>query len=195
MIIGLTGFSGAGKSTVAEIFAERGFAVLDCDRIVHTQVYYDPAVLTAIADAFGPDCIQNNTVDRAKLREKTMGNPANTQRLNNTVLPFIVTHIRKLIQETQPQPILLDAPLLFESGLDRDCDQTIAVIADPARSQERIIHRDHLTQEQAEQRLASQHDSHYYTQKCTHILMNNGGIDDLRRHTESLIETIYGQTL
>ena len=195
MIIGLTGFSGAGKSTVAAVFAEKGFLVLDCDRIVHQEVYRDPAVLAAIAAAFGAECIQNGTIDRTVLREKTMGDPVATQKLNDTVLPFIIAHIRRLIKENVQRPILLDAPLLFESGLDTDCDKTVAVITDPARSLERIVERDHITTEQAERRLASQHSTDYYTERCTYIINNNGGIDDLRHKTEKLIEALYDQTL
>ncbi len=195
MIIGLTGFSGAGKTTVSAVFAQNGFSILDCDKIVHDEVYYDPTVLEAIAKTFGRECIQKGTIDRAVLRNKTLGDRQMTQLLNKTVLPFIIAHIRKWIKEHSTGHILLDAPLLFESGLDQDCDKTVAVISDPALSKERIIRRDHITPEQAEQRLFSQHDADYYIRKCDYILQNNEGIDDLRQKAEELIGAIYDQTL
>ena len=90
LIIGLTGFSGAGKSTVASIFAEYGFTVLNCDKLVHEQVYRDPQVLKAVAAAFGRDCLQGNALNRAVLRARTLGNPEETARLNQTVMPYIL---------------------------------------------------------------------------------------------------------
>ena len=73
MILGLTGFSGAGKSTVAEILKENGFYHLDCDALVHHEVYRDPAVLAAVEAAFG-GVVKNGVLDRPALRTKTMGN-------------------------------------------------------------------------------------------------------------------------
>ena len=191
MVVGLTGFSGAGKSSVAKIFAEHGFFIIDCDQIVHQEVYYDPAVVSAIAKTFGSDTVSKGTIDRGILREKVMGDPEHLKKLNQTVLPFIIRHIRNILKNHQDQPVLLDAPLLFESGLNNDCDYTIAVVADPELSKERIMQRDHLTEEQAQRRISSQPSAAYYTEKCTYTLTNNEGISDLQQQTRNLIATIY----
>lgn len=190
MILGLTGFSGAGKSTVAELFKEHGFYHLDCDWLVHNEVYRDPIVLTALAQAFGPEVVKNGALDRPALRKCTMGNPAALKRLNQTVMPFILEHINQTIAAHSGENVIVDAPLLFESGLDRQCDKVLSVIADPQIALERIIRRDNLTTEEAKKRLASQHPAEYYTAKSDYILKNNGGIAALKEQTLELLQQL-----
>lgn len=186
LLIGLTGFSGAGKSTVAAVFKEQGFEVLDCDRLVHQEVYRDPVVLQALSRAFGAEVLENGLLNRAALRACTFGDAAATVRLNETVLPFIIAHIRKKIAAAK-QHILLDAPLLFESGLDRDCDRVVSVITDRASALQRIIQRDNITLQEAENRLSRQHPASFYIDRSDYVLYNNNDISDLREQTLKLI--------
>ena len=195
MILGLTGFSGAGKSSVAAIFKEHGFYHLDCDDIVHNQVYRDPKVLQALAAAFGDDLLEDGVFNRIRLREKTMGNPAALKQLNTLVMPFILAAVQKDLDAHQAENIILDAPLLFESGLDQKCDRILSVIADPKQAAERIIKRDHLNPSEAEKRLASQHSADFYTEKSDYIITNNGNLPALENEILHLIQTIYDETL
>ena len=176
LIIGLTGFSGAGKSTVASIFAEYGFTVLNCDKLVHEQVYRDPQVLKAVAAAFGRDCLQGNALNRAVLRARTLGNPEETARHSG-------------------RRILLDAPLLFESGLHHRCDKVICVVSSQKEALRRIIRRDQLTPEEARRRLSSQHPAEYYTQRSDYIINNNEGISALRKQALEILNQINDQAL
>ena len=195
MILGLTGFSGSGKSTVAEIFKEQGFYHLDCDRLVHEVVYKDPAVLRASAKEFGEDLLLHSELNRPLLRARTIGNPEALQRLNQTVMPFILATIEKVLQKQKGSPIILDAPLLFESGLNRRCDRVLSVIADREAAEERIILRDHLRPEEAQKRLSSQHSAQFYTQKSDYCIYNNGDLAALREQALKLIDTIYEEAL
>ena len=86
MILGLTGFSGAGKSTVAALLKENGFYHLDCDALVHNEVYRASEVLAAIEEAF-PGVVCEGKLDRPALRSRTMGDPAMLKKLNDTVMP------------------------------------------------------------------------------------------------------------
>lgn len=191
MILGLTGFSGAGKSTVAAIFKEQGFYHLDCDHIVHNEVYEDPAVLRALAQAFGTGILCNGALDRPTLRGYTMGNPEALKKLNQTVMPFILAAIQQKLDSHRDEDIVLDAPLLFESGLHLKCDKVLSVIADPKDAAERIIERDHLQPEEAKRRLSSQHPAAYYTEKSDYVIMNHGELSLLRERTLDLIRTLH----
>ncbi len=195
MILGLTGFSGAGKSTVAAIFKEHGFYHLDCDRLVHEEVYHDPEVLAALAKAFGEDLLHEGTLDRPALRGRTMGDPAALKKLNETVMPFILLHIERTLEAHKDEPIILDAPLLFESGLDRKCDKVLSVIADPEEALQRIMARDGLTRSDAEKRLSSQHPAEFYIQKSDYIFKNDRGLAALTEQATALLQELYDPAL
>ncbi len=193
MVLGLTGFSGAGKSTVAQIFKQHGFYHLDCDFIVHERVYHDPSVLNALSEEFGKEIISDGALNRSVLRKYTMGNPETLERLNRLVMPHILSAIHVDLLEHKDQHIILDAPLLFESGLEQKCDYVLSVIADPKEAAERIIQRDHLLPKEAEKRLSSQHPAEYYTSKSDYILHNNGDLNALHQETIHLIKIILGE--
>ena len=193
MVLGLTGFSGAGKSTVAQIFKEYGFFHLDCDHIVHERVYRDPTVLKIISDEFGKEIISNGALNRSVLRKYTMGKPEALKRLNDLVMPHILAAIHSDLLEHNEDHVILDAPLLFESGLHQKCDYILSVIADPKAATERIIQRDHLRPNEAEKRLSSQHPAEYYTSKSDYILHNNGDLNALHQETIHLIKIILGE--
>ncbi len=195
MILGLTGFSGAGKSTVAAIFKQHGFYHLDCDQLVHEEVYHDPEVLSALANAFGEDLLCEGTLDRPALRRRTMGNPAALKKLNDTVMPFILLHIERKLHSHKAEPIILDAPLLFESGLDQKCDKVLSVIADPEEALQRIMERDGLSRTDAEKRLSSQHPAAYYIEKSDYVLENNRGLAALTEQTTALLQELYDPAL
>lgn len=195
MILGLTGFSGAGKSTVAAILKEQGFYHLDCDRLVHEEVYQDPAVLAAIAGVFGEDVLKGGVLDRPALRQRTMGKPEALAALNDTVMPFILQHIQQKLEAHAGENIILDAPLLFETELDKKCSKVLSVIADPETALARIIQRDGLTEEEARKRLSSQHPAEFYTARSDYILRNNEGISALRAETLELLKQFHDQTL
>ena len=191
-IIGLTGFSGSGKTTLSSIFAEHGYLTLDCDKIVHEEVYKKPQVLQAIAKAFGEDCIKDGALDRAALRKKTMGNPKETARLNQTVLPLIALHIEELLEKNKERKILLDAPTLFESGLQGRCDRIISVVAPKEAAIARIMDRDGLSHKDAKRRLMSQKDAEYYRERSDFTIFNDGTEQDLRQEALKILEVLHG---
>ncbi len=195
MILGLTGFSGAGKSTVAALLIEQGFYHIDCDRLVHSHVYRDPAVLDALADSFGPQILCGGKLNRKALRSQTMGNPAALQKLNDTVMPFILAHIHAELRAHAGEDIVLDAPLLFETGLDRECDRVLSVITTPELAMERIIRRDGLTRAEAEKRLSSQHPPSYYVEKSDYVIVNNEELPALKEKTLELLKKIHDAAL
>ena len=180
MLIGLTGRSGAGKSTVAALFAEAGYRVIDCDALVHS-LYEDSRYAALVGEAFGSEYLANGAVDRKKLGALVFADSDALRKLNETVSPFIMSSVVSHIEKAKAEnvPTVLDAPLLFEYGLERFCDAVVGVICDTEISVKRLAARDGKREEALRARLASQHDSAYFRAHCDHILENNGDAEAL----------------
>ncbi len=193
MILGLTGFSGAGKSTVAAILKEHGFYHLDCDALVHCEVYSDPNVLQALSKVFGNHIVADGTLDRIALRHCVMGDADALDTLNRTVRPYILSYIEKHLRQHADENVILDAPLLFESGLEKRCDKVLSIIAQPDLAMKRIIARDSLSKEDAERRLKSQHSAEFYAERSDFVVYNDGDLQSLKNQIESILSTLYAQ--
>lgn len=190
-IIGLTGPSGVGKSSVADCAAQLGYFVIDCDRTA-ARVAEDPALLAQLEAAFG-GVIQNGKLDRAALAAKAFATREQTDRLNAIMLPVIKQEIMKEIELAQSQGaalFLLDAPTLFESGLDKVCDAVIAVLADPTLRAARIRLRDGLTENQLEKRLKAAKEDSFYLARTGHIIYNNGDFGEYQTAVQKLLKAL-----
>ena len=193
-IIGLTGPTGSGKSTVALIASDLGFGVVDCDKIAREVVENNRDVLDRLCKAFGDDIFNaNGGLDRKALAVKAFSSAENTETLNSITLPAIadavLDKIKKLEAEKR-QGILLDAPTLYESGLDKVCDSVIAVLADSADRRRRIILRDGLTDEQADARLSASKPDGFYTERTGHIIYNTAGYERFRGEVKHMLERL-----
>ena len=129
LIVGLAGGVGSGKSTVARLFRKmkRSARILDADVLGH-RVLSRPEIRRALADAFGPEILDGRGVDRRALAKAAFGSPAAVKRLNRIVHPAILDEIRAVIGRTRGW-LILDASLLFETGLDALCDRVVYVDA------------------------------------------------------------------
>ena len=183
MIIGLTGQSGAGKSTVASLFAERGFHIIDCDALVHA-LYGEERYVKAIADVFGKDFIKNGAVDRKKLGALVFSDPNELARLNQTVRPLILDAVLCEIARVRESGVdaILDAPLLFEYALENMCDTTLGVVCDKTIAEARLSQRDGKSLEEIRGRLSAQHEEAFFREHCEHILENNGEYSRLKEN-------------
>ena len=195
MILGLTGFSGAGKTTVAKILEQLGFYHLDCDQLVHDTVYKDPLLIASVSAAFGNEVLENGQINRKALREKTFGDPAAVARLNQVMMPHILSALEADLLAHQGKKILLDAPLLFEYGLEQKCDRTLAVVADKTTALERIMERDGIDRAAAEKRLASQNCGAYYKERCDFLIENNGDVSSLQQQVSKILTKLTGGLL
>ena len=192
MLIGLTGMSGAGKSTVAAWFEKRGFRLIDCDALVHA-LYEDRQYTVLVEQAFGKNYIRNGSVDRKKLGTLVFSEPSALKKLNETVSPFIMNAVTTRIQAAKQEDIatVLDAPLLFEYGLEKFCDVVVGVITDVETAVKRLSSRDGRSETEIRSRLASQHDDTFFREHCDHILENKGDLPTLARNFEDMMEKIY----
>lgn len=171
MIIGITGGTGGGKTTLLNTAETLGFQVLDCDKIYHELLQTDPALTTAIEARF-PGTVVDGVLQRKKLGTVVFADPEALADLN------AITHsaIRQAVEARLTESTVIDAIALFESGLDRLCDVTVAVIAPEEERVRRLMARDSISEEYARSRIAAQPDESYYRQHCDYVLENNGEI-------------------
>ena len=192
-IIGVCGSSGSGKSTVCRCFQNRGVPVLDCDEIYHKLVNAPSPCLQEIGEQFGFDMIQGGSLDRKKLGAIVFADRSKLERLNEISHRHVIFELDKIILSLQASGFTacaIDAPMLFEAGLDERCDFVVAVIADKQVQIDRICRRDGIEKEQAEKRISNQISSEKLKARADFILENNGTKEDLIRVCNELLDTI-----
>lgn len=176
-VVGLTGQTGAGKSTVSRIFAENGFVVINADIVARQVMTKDSPCLAEVAENFGSGIIDiSGNLDRKKLAGIVFTDKSKLEMLNSVTYPFItkeILHRINVFSEMGNDFILLDAPTLFESGADKFCNIIISVLADAEIRMQRIILRDNLTPEQAQNRMDSQLNEEYFISNSDYIINNN----------------------
>ena len=192
--IGLTGPTGSGKSLVAALWAEHGAAIIDADQVAREVTAADSPCLAKLAEAFSPDILKaDGSLDRRALAKLAFADPAATKMLTEITHPPILSLCRARAEAAAANGvplIVFDAPLLFESGLDADCDLTVAVLAAPETRMERIRTRDALTESEARLRMQTQPDDAYYTERADRVIYNSGDLDDLRAKAEAILSCI-----
>ncbi len=156
-VVGLTGQSGAGKTTISDAFRENGFEIINCDKVAREVTQAGNECCKELAKLF-PSCFDDGfALDRRKLGEIVFSDKARLQMLNDTIYPFINKLIDEKINATESEFVLLDAPTLFEAGADKLCSVIVSVVADFGIRLERITKRDGISAELAKKRFSSQH--------------------------------------
>ena len=191
-IVGLTGQTGSGKSEVAKILTAKGIDVIDCDKLSHSISDTDKSCLCDLALEFSIAILNaDGTLNRKKLGSIVFGDEGKLRRLNDIIFPYIKAKIASLIKDMDKKGkpiVILDAPTLFESGLNKDCDFIISVTAPLEERVSRIIVRDHLTDSEARQRIASQHDEEFFKNNSDAVIENYGSLSELREEAENAVE-------
>lgn len=182
--VGLTGPTGAGKSYVCEIFRQKGFKIIDCDKIAHELTAKNAPILAELAREFGEDVVKNGELDRKLLASRAFDTKEHTKKLNSILHPAI---IKKCKEEAQGLTVL-DASQLFEANMQNDCYKVIGVLADEDVRIKRIIARDNITEQQAKLRMSAQFDNDYFIDNCDYIIYNNG--EEIAAQTDNILEVI-----
>lgn len=171
LIVGLTGGTGAGKTSALAALEDLGGTVLDCDAVYHQMLRTDPALREAITAAFGPVFCPDGSLDRQKLGTLVFSDHAALDRLNAIVYEYLPP---ELLRRAQGHTLVgLDAISLMESGLGRLCACTVAVLAPAEDRVRRIMARDGISEDYARLRISAQQPDAFYRERCSHILENN----------------------
>lgn len=177
LILGLTGQSGAGKGYVASLFAKQGIPSIDCDAVSRAVCAPGAPCTLALAQAFGTDILDaDGALLRRKLANRAFADPTSTARLNQITHPFILAAVEEQITamaQAGHRALLLDAPTLLESGLDRRCDAIIFVSAPHSLRLRRICARDGLSEAEAALRLQAQKADDYYLARADYTIVND----------------------
>ncbi len=196
-VIGLCGGSGSGKGEVSRLFAEHGFALVDTDGIYRDMTTNDSECLSALGLEFGMDIIlPNGALDRKMLASLVFcgdGAEKRRARLNEIAHKFILDEARRRLREYESSGVratVVDAPLLFESGFDKECDIIVCVNADRMIRLDRIMSRDGIDKTTAERRIDSQLSDEKLRQLSDYEIVNNGDVEHLRSEVSRIAKKI-----
>ncbi len=177
LVIGITGPTGAGKTTTLQELENMGGAVIDCDALYHELLKSDKTLQGMLIKKFGPITDPSGAIDRKKLGNIVFQDPQALNTLNTVVHEVIteaVSHRLDLYRSARRHPAAaIDAIGLFESGLDHLCDTTLAVTAPAEIRVRRIMVRDNISEEYARSRVAAQNPDSFYLSRCEYALVND----------------------
>lgn len=191
MILGITGGTGTGKTDACEYFRQRGFLVIDSDKVSRRISAKGSPCLREIVSEFGEGILDwEGELARKVLGRIVFADARKLQKLNEITHKYIIEDIKSIISANKDRNIVLDAPLLLETKLDRICTDTLCILADKDTRTARIMARDCISREDAQNRIASQKDDEYYISRCDKVVRNDTDKESLVR----MLDEIYGGT-
>jgi len=196
-IIGLTGGSGAGKGEVCKAFLRFGIKSIDTDKISRDVTKKGGECRRELTENFGGAILlPNGELDRKKLAEMVFACEEKTKILNKITHKYILNECKSIILNTQKsgkKAVIIDAPLLFESGFDKSCDVIIAVISNLEKRFERVAKRDNITREQFTARISNQKSDEFFIENSDYTIYNNSDYDGVCTQVEKTYKSIFGE--
>jgi len=189
-ILGLTGSLGMGKSTTAKFFAEAGVPVHDADAAVHRL--YEGEAVASIEAAF-PGTTAGGKVDRNKLAESVVGDPEAFKRLETIVHPLVRAAEEKFLADARGKGasvVVLDIPLLYETGGDKRCDAVVVVSAPAQMQRARAFERPGMTEERFKAIVGKQVPDEEKRRRADFVVDTSKGFDDARRQVREILAAI-----
>ncbi len=188
-IIGLTGSIGMGKSTTAAMFRDLGIPVYDADAAVHDLYDQGGAAVGPVGEAF-PGVVKDGRVDREELRKRVLGQPDELKRLNAIVHPLVGRDrigFFKAAEEAGADMVVLDVPLLYETGGDANVEAVVVVSAPPEMQRERVLARPGMTPERLDAILAQQMADAEKRARAHYIVDTGRGLDAAREQVAAIV--------
>ena len=194
IILGITGGTGAGKSSALQAIRDLGGSVIDCDEVYHRVLNDSEDFKNAINVRFPGVFTADGQLNRKKLGQEVFAKRDRLDQLNTIVYRFLLPELEAMVEAAEGL-CALDAINLFESGMDRLCDRTVAVTAPTELRVKRVMARDHITEQYARLRINAQKQDEYYRGKCDCELNNaSDSPEEFRRDAylffERLVESI-----
>ena len=193
LLLGLTGSIGMGKSTTADMFRAEGAPVYDSDRLVH-DIYNGPAAME-IERAF-PGATVSGAVDRNRLASLVLGDPEAMKRLEAIVHPLVWEGRRRFLEEQARSDVkvaVLDIPLLFETGADKDVDAIVVVTAPKSLQRARVLARANMTEEKFESILARQTPDEEKRRRAHFIVHTDAGLEAARGEVRAILKMLQAR--
>lgn len=196
-IIGLTGQTGAGKSTVRDLLEKEGMAVIDADSVSHGITENDLNCIVAIVDRFSVFMLnEKGTINRKALGRRVFSDSKELLTLNKIIFPYITKSVKQKIEACKAkgaQNIVIDGATIIESDCVNLCNTVISVVADEETRVKRIIKRDGITETDAKRRVSSQKPDEFYTEKSDFVIRNDGSEEELRKNVNSVLKNMLNR--
>ena len=193
-ILGITGGSGTGKSTVSEILRSLGVEIVDCDLVARAVTEKGAPCLAELEAEFGSSIIgEDGTLLRRKLGEIVFSDAQKLNRLNEITHRYITEEVMKRLEKSSAKIGGIDGAVLFESGITEHCNAVIGVLASRPVRIGRITKRDGITRQSAENRIDSQKNDDFYLENCDIILYNDGSRKELESKVKEVVSKLEKQ--
>ncbi len=194
LLVGLTGQTGAGKSTVSDYLRGKGHVVIDADEVARDVAEKGSRCLAELVLVFGIEILQiDGTLNRARAAEIIFSDREKRKAFNQIVFPFIQEEIFSRVGQLHGEGarvVFLDAPTLIESGAHERCDIVVSIIADAETRLARILRRDALARPQAQARMGAQHGDSFYTSRSKYVIVNDGDLSKTLARVDEVVAEI-----
>ena len=181
-IIGLTGPTGAGKTTALRVLEELGAVIIDCDEVYHDLLENDADMLAELRDSF-PEAFESGSFERKKLGAVVFASTERLEKLNAITHKYVDREVSRIIEDSREKgarAVAIDAIALVESGLAERCDATCAVIAPLRRRVRRLMKREGISEEYARSRIAAQKPARWFSRHTDITLRNDADEETFR---------------
>lgn len=192
--LGLTGGIASGKSTADEFFKKKKIPIIDSDLIAHRIMEIGQNGYKAVVDYFGTDILNDDqTINRRKLGGIVFNDKAKLKKLNELTHPLVHQEIKQQMAQyraNQEKLVVIDVPLLFESGFESLCNGVLVISITPELQIERLMKRNDFTKKEAIARINNQMPLSEKEKRATYVVANTGTIDDLEKKLSDLLQEI-----
>jgi dephospho-CoA kinase len=192
IVVGLTGSIGMGKSTTAAMFREAGVPVYDADAAVHDLYGVGGAAVGPVGEAF-PGVVRDGRIDREALRSRVLGDPEALKRLNGIVHPLVAKDRLQFFARAEAagvDMVVVDVPLLFETGGHAGLDAVVVVTAPPEMQRERVLARPGMTPERLDAILAQQMADAEKRARAHFVIDTSRGLEPARQQVAEVISVM-----
>ena len=189
-VVGLTGGIASGKTSVANALRDMGMKVLDADAISRSVTAPGGEALADIRKAFGDSVFDGEILNRRALGDVVFRDEQKRRQLEEIIHPLVIGKMKRLTQEANADIVFWDVPLLYETGMDKDCGEVWCVHVPADEQVRRVMRRDHMTRTQAMDRIGSQMPVHEKKARAQHLINTSGSFRATRRRVRGLMRDL-----